>query len=113
MSGRRLVMDSVDGGPGRRRIILQGNLDSSTVGEFDDRISQEGPAWNGDDVVVDLCGLEYISSAGVRSLLHLERILGEGFLRIGPQAYWSRGLAGTTDPTGTFQTRRPSWRSPI
>ena len=96
MSGRRLVMDSVDGGPGRRRIILQGNLDSSTVGEFDDRISQEGPAWNGNDVVVDLCGLEYISSAGVRSLLHLERILGEGSLRIEGARGIVRDVLGTT-----------------
>ncbi|HJH57922.1 MAG TPA: ATP-binding protein, partial [Euryarchaeota archaeon] len=72
----------MDGGPGHRTVVLQGDLDSSTAGEFDDRVSQGCPAWKGDAVVVDLSGLEYISSAGVRSLLRLERMLGAGALHL-------------------------------
>lgn len=82
MNGRYLVIDLVDGGPGHRTVVLQGDLDSSTAGEFDDRVSQGCPAWKGDAVVVDLSGLEYISSAGVRSLLRLERMLGAGTLHL-------------------------------
>ena len=82
MNGRNLVIDLVDGGPGHRTVVLQGDLDSSTAGEFDDRVSQGCPAWKGDAVVVDLSGLEYISSAGVRSLLRLERMLGAGTLHL-------------------------------
>ena len=82
MNGRYLVIDLVDGGSGHRTVVLQGDLDSSTAGEFDDRVSQGCPAWKGDAVVVDLSGLEYISSAGVRSLLRLERMLGAGALHL-------------------------------
>lgn len=82
MSGRHLDADFADEGSGRRRIVLRGQLDSSTSEGFEARMSAECPGWKDDTVIVDLEGLEYISSAGVRSLLRLSRMLGEGDLRL-------------------------------
>lgn len=52
---------------GKCRIELQGRLDTNTATEFDEKIASidqgEFPI-----KVVDLAGLEYVSSAGVRSL---------------------------------------------
>lgn len=52
---------------GKCRIELQGRLDTNTAAEFDEKVGeldhQEYPIQ-----VVDLGGLEYVSSAGVRSL---------------------------------------------
>ena len=80
MGDAKLDIQVTDDGEGRRRIALAGYLDSSTADGFYDRVSGECQAWKGDRVVLDLERLEYISSAGIRAVIRLIRILSPGTL---------------------------------
>ena len=80
MGDAKLDIQVTDEGEGRRRIVLAGYLDSSTAEDFYDRVSGDCLAWKGDRVVLDLEGLEYISSAGIRAAIRLIRILRPGTL---------------------------------
>ncbi len=50
-------------------VIVKGKLDTRSTPEFI-RASVE---WQGVPLVLDLSGLEYLSSSGLRALLHLKR----------------------------------------
>ncbi len=72
---------------GKCRIELQGRLDTNTASEFDEKVGaldpQEFPIQ-----VVDLAGLEYVSSAGVRSLFKARKAAsdaGSQLLLVKPQ----------------------------
>lgn len=61
-------------------IKLIGRLNTTTAPEFENQI--EGLAKDS-DVIVDMKELEYISSAGLRVLLKLQRMVeDEGFLKL-------------------------------
>lgn len=61
-------------------IKLTGRLNTTTAPEFENQI--EGLAKDS-DVIVDMKELEYISSAGLRVLLKLQRMVeDEGFLKL-------------------------------
>lgn len=54
-------------------VRVEGRLDTLTAPEFDDEIK---PALDGvEELVLDLDGLEYISSAGLRSLLGICQVM--------------------------------------
>lgn len=72
---------------GKCKIELKGRLDTNTAAEFDEKIStldhQEFPIQ-----VVDLAGLDYVSSAGVRSLFKARKAAHEAsgqLLLVNPQ----------------------------
>lgn len=59
---------------GSSRVALDGRLDTHTFGEFDQRLA---PLLASDihSLVLDLAGLEYISSAGIRSIFKARKAL--------------------------------------
>lgn len=65
-------------------IDLAGRLDSRTAGEVGDRIDAIGTG-EAHQVVLNLAGLEFVSSAGLRVILRLARLLQSfgGELQIG------------------------------
>lgn len=65
-------------------IDLAGRLDSRTAGEVGDRIDAIGTG-EAHQVVLNLSGLEFVSSAGLRVILRLARLLQSfgGELQIG------------------------------
>ncbi|HEY7141598.1 MAG TPA: STAS domain-containing protein [Methylomirabilota bacterium] len=64
-----------DEGQGRRRVRLTGRLDTVTAPELDTRLAPVlgDPAVNA--VVLDLAALDYISSAGIRSVVKARKAL--------------------------------------
>jgi anti-anti-sigma factor len=62
-------------GQGGRRVTLRGRLDSLTAPALDARLAPllESPAVTA--VLFDLAGVEYISSAGIRTLIRTRRAL--------------------------------------
>jgi anti-anti-sigma factor len=58
----------------RLLIAINGRLDTLTSPEFDQRATKELAQENG-EVVLDLHGLDYISSAGLRALLGLAKLV--------------------------------------
>jgi anti-sigma B factor antagonist len=67
---------------GRTHLNLSGELDLATVGELEDALRTRLEA--GDDVVVDLRGLAFMDSSGVRALVaaHQSSQDGDGALVI-------------------------------
>jgi anti-anti-sigma factor len=72
---------------GKCRIELKGRLDTNTAADFDEKIGtldhNQFPIQ-----VVDLAGLEYVSSAGVRSLFKARKAAHDGggqLLLVNPQ----------------------------
>ncbi len=61
-------------------LSLTGRLDTVTSKEFDNEF--EAAASGMKDVTLDFAGLEYISSAGLRSLLKAKRYLSDGSIKI-------------------------------
>jgi anti-anti-sigma factor len=61
---------------GRAQLALAGQLDGATHGELDRVITRllDDPALN--TLVLDLAGLDYISSAGLRSIFRARKALG-------------------------------------
>jgi anti-sigma B factor antagonist len=60
--------------PERSTVWLEGRLDASTFTDLDDALRDIVPLVdNGGTLVLDLSALEYISSAGLRSLAQLRR----------------------------------------
>lgn len=57
-------------------IFLKGRLDALTAPEFDRQI-QEALSNQQSDLLMNLAGLEYVSSAGLRSILALAKALKE------------------------------------
>jgi anti-sigma B factor antagonist len=86
---------------------LQGELDLSTANDLESAL-----AGSGDDVVLDLRGLEFIDSAGLRAVLSLEQRLRRagGRLRLVPgpesvqQVFTITGLEARLEfePPGQF-----------
>lgn len=58
---------------GKLVVFVSGRLDATTFAEFD----AEAQSWKGDQssAIIDLSGLEYISSAGLRSILSAAKLL--------------------------------------
>jgi anti-anti-sigma factor len=72
---------------GRCRIELRGRLDTSSAEQLDQKLESIDPTQHKVQVV-DLSGLEYISSAGIRSLFRAKKIVtdkGGEFLITHPQ----------------------------
>ena len=61
-------------------LTLTGRLDTVTSKEFDAEFEVAAPGMK--DVTLNFAGLEYISSAGLRSLLKAKRILSGGTIKI-------------------------------
>ena len=61
-------------------LALTGRLDTVTSKEFDAEFEAAAPGMK--DVTLDFVGLEYISSAGLRSLLKAKRALSGGTIKI-------------------------------
>ncbi|MBN1496134.1 MAG: STAS domain-containing protein [Spirochaetes bacterium] len=57
------------------RVIIEGNLESTTIKPFSDKISNI-PGYD-KDVEIDLALVDYIDSSGIRSLLTLKKKLKE------------------------------------
>lgn len=70
-----LTVEYSDDGRGLR-IHLAGKLDAVTSPEF---LSDARARCGGSDIVLDLDGLDYISSAGLRAILSLDKTMGKGF----------------------------------
>ena len=60
---------------GGQRVVLAGRLDTNTYESLDEKLA---PLLTGDlqSLVLDLAGLEYISSAGIRSIFKARKALG-------------------------------------
>ena len=63
-------------------LTLKGRLDTVTSQEFDKEFQSYMEDSGVKDVTLDFAGLEYISSAGLRSLLKAKRGLSGGSIRI-------------------------------
>ena len=61
-------------------LTLTGRLDTVTSQNFDKEFADTAPGMK--DVTLDFAGLEYISSAGLRSLLKAKRSLAGGSIKI-------------------------------
>ena len=61
-------------------LTLKGQLDTITSQEFDKEFAASVPGVK--DVILDFAGLEYISSAGLRSLLKAKHGFDGGSIRI-------------------------------
>ncbi|TCV91833.1 anti-anti-sigma factor [Luteibacter rhizovicinus] len=62
--------------PKRSTVWLDGRLDAETYSQFDEAVRDVTPMVdNGGTLVLDLSGLEYISSAGLRSLAQLRKAM--------------------------------------
>jgi anti-anti-sigma factor len=61
---------------GSQRVEIAGRLDTHTYGELDDRLTLV-LASKVQSLVLDLAQLEYISSAGVRSVFRARKLLAE------------------------------------
>lgn len=60
--------------PGRATLHLQGRLDTMSYGEFDEAVQALLPRIvDGGTVILDLAALEYISSAGLRSIARIRK----------------------------------------
>lgn len=57
------------------KVIIEGNLESTTIKPFSDKISNI-PSYD-KDVEIDLALVDYIDSSGIRSLLTLKKKLKE------------------------------------
>ena len=67
-----IAIESVQGGC---RVALRGRLDTHTYSEFDRALAPLLADVKVDTLVLDLSGLEYISSAGIRSLFKARKAL--------------------------------------
>ena len=69
-----LSIDIAPAGNGYQRVALAGRLDTHTYQDFDERLTPilASPIVS---LVLDLAGLEYISSAGVRSIFKARKAL--------------------------------------
>ena len=69
-----LSIDIAPAGSGYQRVSLAGRLDTHTYAEFDERLAPvlASPIRS---LVLDLAGLDYISSAGVRSIFKARKAL--------------------------------------
>ena len=69
-----LSIDIAPAGNGYQRVALAGRLDTHTYQDFDERLTPllSSPIVS---LVLDLAGLEYISSAGVRSIFKARKAL--------------------------------------
>ncbi|MBQ4418633.1 MAG: STAS domain-containing protein [Synergistaceae bacterium] len=61
-------------------LTLTGRLDTVTSKEFDSEFEAAASGIN--NVILDFAGLEYISSAGLRSLLKAKRAISDGSIKI-------------------------------
>lgn len=69
-----LIVRSESPTPERSTVWLEGRLDAASFGEFDEALRDITPMVdNGGTLVVDLSALDYISSAGLRSLAQLRK----------------------------------------
>lgn len=71
-----LVVEVYKGESGKCKIELKGRLDTTTSALFDEKITAVDPA-EFPIQTVDLSGLSYVSSAGVRSLFKAKKRLTE------------------------------------
>ncbi|WP_036140117.1 STAS domain-containing protein [Luteibacter sp. 9135] len=69
-----LIVRSESPTPERSTVWLEGRLDAASFGEFDEALRDITPLVdNGGTLIVDLSALDYISSAGLRSLAQLRK----------------------------------------
>ncbi|NII52945.1 STAS domain-containing protein [Luteibacter sp. SG786] len=69
-----LIVRSESPSPDRSTVWLEGRLDAATYAAFDEALRDVTPLLdNGGTLVIDLSALEYISSAGLRSLAQLRK----------------------------------------
>lgn len=69
-----LSIEITPAGSGNQRVALAGRLDTHTYGELDQRLAPVlGSSIH--SLVLDLAGLDYISSAGVRSIFKARKAL--------------------------------------
>jgi anti-anti-sigma factor len=84
-----LIVRSESPSPERSTVWLEGRLDAASFGEFDDALRDITPMVdNGGTLIVDLSALDYISSAGLRSLAQLRKQMhdrGGRVLLLNPQ----------------------------
>ena len=71
-----LSIEIAPAGNGYQRVALAGRLDTHTYADLDQRLAPllDSPSRS---LVLDLAGLEYISSAGVRSIFKARKALAE------------------------------------
>jgi anti-anti-sigma factor len=69
-----LSIEIAPAGNGNQRVALAGRLDTHTYGDLDEQLAPllDSPIQS---LVLDLAGLEYISSAGVRSIFKARKAL--------------------------------------
>ncbi len=62
-------------------IAPEGKIDHITVGEFEKKINELGE--KNDTIILDMAGVEYVSSAALRAILNANDLLeGKGGLKI-------------------------------
>lgn len=66
--------DVVELGPAANKVVLAGRLDSTTVGSVENQFTATMAASNR-HAVLDLRGLEFLSSLGIRLLLSVARVM--------------------------------------
>ncbi len=97
---------AVTGIPTGRRLTVIGELDANTSWIVDEALS-EGLAAG--DVEVDLTGLTFIDSSGIRSLLRAKEVCapGQSFIVVAasPQAMRLIDLVGAAKPLGLTNDR--------
>ena len=72
--------------------VLKGKINTSNSPELEEKLLKELPT------EIDACGLEYISSSGLRALLRLRKAVGEVTLKnVKPEIYEIFEVTGFTD----------------
>ena len=79
-------------------IELSGRIDSTNASKIEEYISERLKGYSGNSVVLDAAGLEYISSAGLRVILHLRKEYSDlKLINVNPDVYLILEMTGFTE----------------
>jgi stage II sporulation protein AA (anti-sigma F factor antagonist) len=82
-----LALELLDAGPGCLRALVAGEIDFANALELQSRISTACVERGAPALVLDLVGVEFMDSSGLRAILHLQRELAGargGLVLLGP-----------------------------
>jgi len=79
-------------------VKVSGRIDTTCATEFGDRLMEAAAEAGDGELTIDLGGVSYISSSGLRSLLRLRKLHGEGvrLVEASPQVYDVLEMTGFT-----------------
>ena len=97
MSDDLLTIEATSDGDDRVVLVVEGELDPSTSPQLDERLDDDVVA--GRTVVLDLRGVQFVDSSGLRTLIGASSRLGDRLVIRQPSAVVTRlfELTGITD----------------